>query len=202
MKSLLKYQGIDIPEPLDKSKWSRNFIKWVEEQAEKDELLKDVILLMMEEVEQLRQLLLKTTRKLRSLMRTERYSEDMDILVSTAGVGPTTAMLFLTEIGDIRRFTTFDSLNNFVGYYPGSYSSGEKEQDTGISKRKHNQLRAALIESAWQAIRIDPALMDAYEQLCKRMKGNDAIIRIARKLLRRMRTVLLKKQKYEKGIVS
>lgn len=202
LKSLLKYQGIDIPEPLDKSKWSRNFIKWVEEQAEKDELLKDVILLMLEEVEQLRRLMLKTTRKLRLLMRTERYLEGMDLLVSTPGVGPTTAMLFLTEIGDIQRFRTFDRLNNFVGYYPGSHSSGEKEQDTGISRRKHNQLRAALIESAWTAIRIDPALMDAYEQLCKRMKGNDAIIRIARKLLRRMRTVLLKKQKYEKGIVS
>jgi transposase len=202
LKSLLKYQGIDIPENLDTPKWSRNFIKWVEEQAETDEILNDVILLMLEEVQQLRQLLLKTTRKLRSLMRTERYCEDMDLLVSTPGIGPTTATLFLLEIGDIRRFKTFDQLNNFVGYYPGSNSSGEKEQDTGLSKRKHKQLRTAIIESAWQSIRIDPALMEVYEQLCKRMKGSQAIIRIARKLLRRMRTVLLKKQKYEKGVVS
>jgi len=202
LKSLLKYQGIDIPEQLDKSKWSRNFITWVEEQSEKDEILKDVILLMLEEVQQLRQLLLKTMKKLRSLMGTDRYSENIDLLISAPGVGPTTAMLFLMEIGEIERFKTFDRLNNFVGYYPGSNSSGEKEQDTGISKRKHKELRTALVESAWQAIRIDPALMEAYQQLCKRMKGSEAIIRIARKLLRRMRAVLLKKQKYEKGIVS
>ena len=202
LKSLLKYQGLDIPEQLDKSKWSRNFIKWVEEQAAKDEILQDVILLMLEQIHHLRQLLLKTMKKLRLLMATERYSENVELLVSTPGVGPVTAMLFLMEIGDIRRFKTFDRLNNFVGYYPGSNSSGDKEQDTGISRRKHNALRTAIVESAWQAVRIDPALMEVYQQLCKRMKSSEAIIRIARKLLRRMRTVLLKKQKYEKGLVS
>ena len=202
LKSLLKYQGIDIPKQLDTPKWSRNFIKWVEEQAENDEILKDVIELMLEEVNRLREVLLKTEKKLRALMRTERYSENVDLLVSTPGVGATTAMLFLMEIGDIQRFKTFDRLNNFVGYYPGSNSSGEKEQDTGISKRKHKELRTALVESAWQAIRIDPALLEVYQQLCKRMKGSEAIIRIARKLLRRMRAVLVKKQKYEKGLVS
>ena len=202
LKSLFKYQGIDIPEKLDKSKWSRNFVTWIEEQAEKDPTLKDVILLMLEEVKQLRGLLLKTEKKLRELMRTGRYSENLDVLQSTPGIGPTTGMLFLMEIGDIRRFRTFDQLNNFVGFYPGSNSSGEKQQDTGISKRKHKQLRTAMVESAWHAIRIDPALLEVYQQLCKRMKGSEAIIRIARKLLRRMRAVLLKKQKYEKGVVA
>lgn len=202
LKSLLKYQGIDIPEQLDKSKWSRNFIRWIEEQAQKDPAMQDVLSLMLEEVEQLRSLLLKTEKRLRALMRTEKYAENMELLVSTVGVGPTTSMLFLMEIGDIRRFKTFDQLNNFVGFYPGSYSSGEKEQDTGISKRRHKALRSALVESAWQATRLDPALLDAYQQLCKRMEGNKALIRIARKLLRRMRTVLLKRQKYEKGIIS
>jgi transposase len=202
LKSLFKYQGIDIPQKLDKSKWSRNFLTWIEEQAEKDPTLKDVILLMLEEVKQLRSLLLKTEKKLRELMCTGRYSENLDVLRATPGIGPTTGMLFLMEIGDIRRFRTFDQLNSFVGFYPGSNSSGEKEQDTGISKRKHKQLRTAIVEAAWQAIRIDPALLEVYQQLCKRMKGSEAIIRIARKLLRRMRAVLLKKQKYEKGLVA
>lgn len=201
LKSLLKYQGIEIPEKLDKSKWSKNFIKWIEEQAQKDADLKDVISLMLDEVLLLRQHLLKTERKLRLLMRESRYAEHLEVLISMPGIGSTTGMLFLMEIGDMRRFKTFNQLNNFVGFYPGSKSSGEKDQDTGISKRKHNQLRTALVESAWQAIRIDPALLEVYQQLCKRMKGNEAIIRIARKLLRRMRTVVLKKQKYEIGVV-
>jgi len=202
LKSLLKYQGIDIPEKLDTPNWSKNFMNWVEEQAQKDELLKDVLLLMLEEVKLLRQLLLKTEKKLRELSSSAKYDDEAKLLISTPGVGRTTAMLFLLEIGDIERFKTFDQLNNFVGFYPGSKSSGEKQQDTGISNRKHKQLRTALVEAAWLAIRKDPALLEAYQQLVKRMKGNEAITRIARKLLRRMRTVLVSKVKYEIGVVA
>jgi tryptophan synthase beta subunit len=59
-----------------------------------------------------------------------------------------------------------------------------------------------LVEAAWQAVRQDPAMLDAYEQLTKKMKGNEAIIRIARKLLRRMRAVLISGMEYQKGVVK
>ena len=62
-------------------------------------------------------------------------------------------------------------------------------------------MRSALIEAAWEAIRIDPALLDTYQKLTRRMKGNHAIIRIARKLLRRMRAVLISGISYQKGVV-
>ncbi len=202
LKSLLKFQGIDIPENFDNPNWSRNFITWIEEQAAKDALLQDTVELMLEEVKMQRQLLLKTERKLRKLMSTEKYEAKTKLLRSIPGIGTTTSTLFLLEVGDIRRFRNFDALNSFIGFYPGSNSSGEKDIDTGISKRKHNQLRPMLVEAAWQAIRKDPALLDAYEQLTKKMKGNEAIIRIARKLLRRMRAVLLSGIEYQKGVVK
>jgi len=63
-------------------------------------------------------------------------------------------------------------------------------------------LRSALIEAAWQAIKTDPALMDSYQTLLKRMKGTQAIIRIARKLLRRLRAVLLSGRPYQKGVIA
>ena len=59
-----------------------------------------------------------------------------------------------------------------------------------------------LVEAAWQAIRQDPALLDVYEQLTKRMKGNEAIISIARKVLRRMRAVLISGAEYQRGVVK
>jgi hypothetical protein len=59
-----------------------------------------------------------------------------------------------------------------------------------------------LIEAAWAAIRIDPALMESYQALTKRMKGTHAIIRIARKLLRRLRTVMVTGVAYQKGMVA
>ena len=201
LKSLLKYQGIDIPEQFGKAIWSHNFMKWVEQEAEKDMFLQDSLFLMLEQVKSLRQLLRKTERKLRELMK-QSWQPQATLLMSTPGVGQTTAMLFLLEIGDIRRFKAFDQLNDFVGFCPDTDSSGDTQRDRGITTRRHKQLRSALIEAAWQAIRIDPALLEAYQQLTKRMKGNQAIVRIAHKLLRRMRAVLLSGVPYQKGIIS
>jgi transposase len=202
LKSLLKYQGINIPEQLGKkNNWSYNFMNWIEETAKKDVLLQDTLLLMLEEIKLLRQLLLKAEKALRKL-RQDKYDEQSKLLMTAPGIGRTTAMLFLLEIGDIRRFGPFDKLNDFIGLCPDTDSSGDTERDTGITSRRHKQLRSALIEAAWTAIRIDPALMDAYQKLLKRMKGHHAIVRIARKLLRRMRAMLLTGQSYQKGVIA
>lgn len=202
LKSLLKFQGIDIPAAMDNSHWSKNFITWIEDQALKDRLLQDTIELMVEQVKLQRQLLLKAEKKIRALMGSEKYAAKEKLLRSVVGIGPKVAALFLLEVGDVGRFKGFDPLNNLIGFYPGSNSSGEKDIDTGISKRRHRELRTMLVEAAWQAVRQDPAMLEAYEQLTKRMKGNEAIIRIARKLLRRMRAVLISAVEYQKGVVK
>jgi transposase len=202
LKSLLKFQGIAIPEQMDNPNWSRNFINWIEEQVSGDVLLNDTVALMLEQIKMLRQLLLKTNKRLRHLMAGKKYEQKSRQLMQIPGIGPITASLFLLEVGDVRRFRGFDALNNMVGFYPGSHSSGDRNVDTGISRRRHKQLRSMLIEAAWLAIRKDAALLDAYERLTKRMKGSQAIIRIARKLLRRMRAVLLRGEEYQKGMVG
>jgi transposase len=202
LKSLLKYQGIEIPEKFNKTNWSKKFMSWVEEEAKKDLLLQDTLLWMLEQIEQLRQLKLKIERKLREMMNSKKYKEQSNLLISVPGVGPIISALFLLEVGDIRRFPSFDRLNDFVGFCPDTDSSGETERDTGITTRRHKQLRTALIEAAWEAKRTDPALLEAYQQLLKRMPGNKAIVRIARKLLRRMRAVLISGIPYQKGIVA
>ena len=201
LKSLLKYQGIEIPKQFGKANWSKNFMKWIEQEAAKHIVLADTLLLMLEQVRSLRQLLLKTEGKLRELMK-QSYQQKATLLMSTPGVSMVTAMLFLLEVGDINRFAGFDPLNDMVGLCPDTDSSGDRECDRGITVRRHKQLRSALIEAAWQAIRTDPALLECYQKLTKRMKGNQAIIRIARKLLRRMRAVLISGVPYQKGVVA
>ena len=200
LKSELKFHGITIPKPFDKAHWSHNFLRWVEAQAMKDEDLQATLLLMGEEVRTLRGLLLKTERKVRELMWSKDFKEKTELLRSIGGIGPLTAMLLLTEVGDVRRFKSFDALNKFVGFCPDSHSSGESVRHTGLSMRRHNQLRSMLAEAAWQLVRRDPAMLDCYRALVKRMKGQDAIIRIARKLLRRIRAVMLSQRMYVRGV--
>lgn len=201
LKSLLKYQGIDIPAAYAGNNWSRNFMNWVEQQASADPLLADTLLLLLEQVKLLRGLLLKVEKKSRELSK-GKYATKVKLATSVPGIGPTTAMMFLLEAGDINRFKGFDPLNDYIGFCPDTDSSGETDRVRGITTRRHKQLRVALIESAWEAIRVDPSLMDSYQGLIKRMKGTQAIIRIARKLLRRLRAVLLTGIAYQKGIVS
>ena len=202
LKSLMKFQGLIIPVALDTSHWSKNLMTWIENQAAQDELLADTLLLMLKEVSLLRQLLLETERKLRALMRQQKYVAQIKLLNSIPGIGTQLSTLFLLEIGDIRRFKSFDQLNCFIGFYPGSGSSGETHKNRGISNRRHNQLRSLLVEAAWVAIRKDPAMLQAYQDLLKTMKGHAAIIRIARKLLRRIRAVLISGEEYQTGVIA
>lgn len=176
-------------------------MNWIEEEATKDILLQDTLLLMLEEVKQLRQLLLKTEKKLQELMK-HKYEQKATLLMSTPGVGRTLAMLFVLEVGDINRFKGFDPLNDLIGFCPDTDSSGDTARDRGITTRRHKQLRSGLLQAAWRAIRIDPAILEAYQQLTKRMKPHQAIIRIARKLLRRMRAVLISEIPYHKGVIA
>jgi len=201
IKSLLKYQGIEVPGQYSKNNSSNNFMTWLEEQALKDPLLAETLLLMVKQLKMLRQLLLETEKRLR-VLRNTKYAAQVKLATSLPGIGVGTAMYFLLEVGDVRRFRGFDALNDFIGFCPDTGSSGETDRDLGITTRRHKKLRSLLIEAAWTAVRIDPAMMNSYEALCKRMKPTYAIIRIARKLLRRLRSVMITGIEYQKGVVS
>lgn len=102
----------------------------------------------------------------------------------------------------MKRFRNCDHLCSYVGLVPTLYSSDETEYVGNLTPRGNTYVLPILIECTWAAVGKDPALMNAYHQLCKRMKGQDAIIRIARKLLRRIRHVLMHETPYELNTVS
>ena len=120
----------------------------------------------------------------------------MTLLRSIPGVGFLSAVQLLTEIEDIRRFQTFDKLCFFVGLVPGTDSSGDKQRADQRTTRGNKRLRTLLIECSWVAIRQDDELALAYSNLRKRMDGPHAIIKIARKLLNRIRRVWLSGNPY------
>ena len=68
--------------------------------------------------------------------------------------------------------------------------------------RGRKELKIMLIEASWEAIRKDPALMLKFNELTKRMNKNKAIIRIARKILSRLRFVLQNQQPYSLSIIE
>ena len=89
LKSELMFQGITLPKQYDKAHWSHNFLDWIQEQALKEEHLKDTLLLMLEEARMLRLLLLKTERKLRELMWSPEFKQKSELPVFNSRCGPT-----------------------------------------------------------------------------------------------------------------
>ena len=82
------------------------------------------------------------------------------------------------------------------------HGSGDRENVLGLTNRAGHQLREKLIEASWTAIRLDPAMTLAFNEYCKRMKKNKAIIKIAKKLLNRIRFVMKNQTEYVTAVVK
>jgi len=203
IKSFLYFYGIEIPQELDSASryWSSNFSKWLDAVRLTTEFGHTVLSSTLETVHHLRKILLKVNKELRTIAKNDEYAKKLKHLTSIPGVGLIVSMTILSELEDINRFKSLDKLCSYIGLVPTTNSSGDKEKTGGITPRSNKPLRGILIESAWMATRNDPALALAYSNLCKRMKPSKAIIRIAKKLLNRIRYVLKNETQYEYAIV-
>ncbi len=201
IKSWLDFQGIAIPNDDENKYWSKNFIQWLKELPLTSSARINLDLLL-QGFGQSRQMVLIATKQVRALSSQERYAEKIKLIRSIPGIGEITALLFVTEIGDINRFKGLDPLCDYVGLVPKIHSSDDKEHILGLTHRGRHQLRESLIEASWVAIRLDPAMTMAFTGYCKRMKKNKAIIKIARKMLNRIRFVMKNEVKYVTGVVE
>jgi transposase len=202
IKGLLAFSGIDIPEQYDNANWSHNFINWLKQVDCKQQSRRNALNYMITQTEFLRKELFSISNSIRKMMREQRYKTNYYLLRTIPGIGPLTAASILVEIGDVKRFDTFYHLNSFVGLLPMEHSSGERENKSMLTVRKHRQLRSDLVESAWTAKRTDPAMALYFNEQIKRKDCKIVIIKIARKLLNRIRYVLINQKPYEYGIVK
>lgn len=205
VKAAIKSFGIVIPPSFKKENWSGAFIKWIETIKMTRSTGKTALMEDLNELKHWRQKIAKLNRDIRQLASEEPYREKVKLLTSIPGIGKLTAMILLTELGDIlARFPNLDKMATFVGLVPGEHSSGEDDNitNTGITPRCHHELRAILVQAAWVAVRKDPALTMCYHEYINRMTGQKAIIRIARKILNRIRYVLKNKQEYVLAVVQ
>ena len=133
---------------------------------------------------------------------TQCHDELYQRLLTCPGVGPVTAFQLIGELFTIDRFASADHLASYVGLIPTRHSSGEQENIGSMSCRQNKRVRTAMIEAAWRAISADPGLgLYFNEQVKQRKTGkNKAIVKVARKLLNRVRYVWRSGNNYENNI--
>lgn len=202
IKAALNYHGITIPDDLATAKWSAKLKTWLKHAPMKYDYGLAALNLYLQELDGLEALIKENTKQITLLSNSEKYKNNVQLLCSIPGIGIIVAMTILTELGDISRFLTLDQLNSYIGLIPNVHASGDTEKVGRLTHRGKDILKCQLLESAWIAIRKDPALMLYYQELIKRMKPSKAIIRVTRKLINRIRYVLTQQQPYELGVVA
>jgi transposase len=114
----------------------------------------------------------------------ERWGKLAVRLLQLPGFGVVIAMIVLSAIGDIHRFEDAKKLVGYSGLGAGVHDSGKEHTSKSITKEGRKELRWAMVEAAWRAIRISPYWEEQYEKYLKRMNNpQQAIVVVARKLL-------------------
>jgi transposase len=83
------------------------------------------------------------------IAKSEPFRERVERLCTLRGIATLNAMVILTELVDLRRFTSPRQLMSFVGLTPSEHSSGEKHRRGAITKAGNAHVRRALVEASW-----------------------------------------------------
>jgi transposase len=128
-----------------------------------------------------------------------KTNKDAAILQSIPGVGWFTAYLAVVTLDDVKRFPSAEQLVSYAGLAPRIYQSGDTRYTGRISKQGRPELRWALIQCAWIAVRKSKRFRKTYMKIKRRSGNKKAIVAVARKLLTTMYYLLKKQEAYNEN---
>ncbi|BDR58103.1 IS110 family transposase [Xylocopilactobacillus apicola] len=131
---------------------------------------------------------------------------EYEILLSIPGIGEVTAVLLIAEIGDIRRFTSANKVNAYIGIDLRHYESGNYEAADHISKRGNPYGRKILYQMVMNIVSSTSSktskqmhVADYYrnkKQSAPSHSTKKIAIASMHRLLRTMYILIIKNQKY------
>jgi transposase len=125
--------------------------------------------------------------------------EDVRLLMTITGMSHTGALLIVSEIGDITRFESPKKLVSWAGLCPGLHQSGESVHYGGIKRDGNKHVRWLMVEVALSASSHDPEMRRLYERTRRRHGGQNAVVRVANKLLGIVWVMLTRRVPYRNG---
>jgi len=125
-------------------------------------------------------------------------TKSIECLTSVCGIAFRSAVVILSELGDIRRFKGRNQLASYVGLAPHAYGSGESERDRASGNRKQKQLHYLFMQAAWVAVSRDRAMFSYFGHLVqkRKLKKTRAIVSVAKKILMIIHAVLRDQKPY------
>ena len=185
--ALLKRHGLALPKTYN---WTKKFNRWLAEQAALlPSVVAPVLLSLLARLEVHQQQILQLDRQLRKLSLSERYRAPCAALRKLRGVGLLTALVFLTEMGDLSRFPNRRTVASYLGVTPAADESGDNSDRKGhITRQGPSRIRKMLCQAAWAAVRKDDAVRASWMRIRgdRPQRGKKAIVAIMRQLGIRM----------------
>jgi len=124
-----------------------------------------------------------------ALAETSRYAHPARAMMQLQGVGLLTAMVFLTEMGDLSRFANRKQVGAYLGLAPASDESGDQADHKGhITHQGPWRVRRVLCQATWSRVRTDPQEKAVYERIVRKNPQHKKIAVVA--AMRRLAVVL------------
>jgi transposase len=197
VKSLLKRNQVRRPTGLGKN-WTRSYRAWllatlVQPLTPAESPLhtgtRQTLASLVRQLDFLEQEQERLDRTVSALVDTPRYLEAVRELTRLSGVGVLTALVFLTEMGDLARFANRRQVAAYLGLAPCCFESGRSNDRKGhITRQGSPRVRRVLCQAAWTSVRRDPAEKAAYTRIVERnpKKKKIAVVAAMRRLAVRM----------------
>lgn len=129
--------------------WTQTHRAWIAQlpwsEAAERTVVRDYLLA----IDQVEARLTELDAALGAVAATDPYREPVGWLRCFRGIDTLSALTFVAELHDFRRFRTARALMAFVGVVPGEHSSGEHVRRGRITKTGNALVRRLLIEAAW-----------------------------------------------------
>jgi transposase len=188
VQTLLKKYGLKRPN--DFESWSKDFINWV--MCERNKLGKGFQVSMdslFRQLDFLNSECKLIEKEVKKLSQNKRYKQMCDALLEIKGVGLKTAMTFITEMGDMRRFQNRRQVGAYIGLVPSSFESGESSDRKGrITRNGPYRLRSILNQALWAHLRYNGEEKKCYERIIEKnpKRKKKAVVACMRRLAIRM----------------
>lgn len=182
LQSLLKRNHLRRPPGLGKG-WTKPFWAWLRGLAKGPDLgegTRDTLSSLLRQREFFEEELERVDQQLLRLMNHPRYAAALQKMAALQGVGALTALVFLTEIGDLNRFTNRRQISAYLGLVPSCRESGSRNDCKGhITRQGSARVRRMLCQASWTRVRAEGPDEEAYRRLVNRNPKHKKIAVVA-----------------------
>src|SRR4051812_34979516 len=129
--------------------WTQAHARWLAELVFEHPAQYLVLQEYRQAIEEAEARLARLTQQVAEVVATWSMAPVVEAYQALRGVALLTAVTFVAEIGDVRRFESPRQLMAYLGLVPCESSTGERVRRGGITKAGNPRVRRVLIEGAW-----------------------------------------------------